>query len=129
MQMTQTMQSIIFVLLCLSIFLQSWQSVKQIDEDDQERMGDEEEDDKKKKYPDMLDLLFYLEQTGVGLPRHEMVLLNLSIRKFASTMPVENIRYIQYIQSKYKNGAILNLYISHYFLCIYLIHIFFKFIF
>lgn len=93
MQMTQTRQTIIFVLLCLSIFLQSRQSVRQIDEDDQERMEDEEEDDKKKKYPDMLDLLFYFEQTGVGLPRHEMVLLNLSIRKLASTVPLENIRY------------------------------------
>lgn len=56
-------------------------------------MDDEEEDDKKKKYPNMLDLLFYFEQTGVGLPRHEMVLLNLSIRKLVSTMPLENIRY------------------------------------
>lgn len=93
MQMAQTMQTIIFVLLCLSIFLQSWQSVKQIDENDQERMEDEVEDDKKKKYPDMLDLLFYFEQTGVGLPRHEMVLLNLSIRKLASTVPLVNIRY------------------------------------
>lgn len=41
----------------------------------------------------MLDLLFYLEQAGVGLPRQEMVLLNLSIRKLASEVPVENIRY------------------------------------
>lgn len=93
MQMAQTRQTIIFVLLCLSIFLQSWQSARQIDEGEQERMEDEEEDDKKKKYPDMLDLLFYFEQTGVGLPRHEMVLLNLSIRKLAFTVPLENIRY------------------------------------
>lgn len=93
MQMAQTRQTIIFVLLCLSIFLQSWQSARQIDEGEQERMEDEEEDDKKKKYPDMLDFLFYFEQTGVGLPRHEMVLLNLSIRKLASSVPLENIRY------------------------------------
>lgn len=56
-------------------------------------MVDEGKDGKKKKCPDMLDLLFYLEQTGVGLPRNEMVLLNLSIRKLASEVPVENIRY------------------------------------
>ncbi|XP_070156847.1 radial spoke head protein 6 homolog A [Polyergus mexicanus] len=80
-----------------------FQSVKQIDENDQERMEDVEEDDKKKKYPDMLDLLFYFEQTGVGLPRHEMVLLNLSIRKLASTVPLENIRFWGKILGKSKN--------------------------
>ncbi|XP_029661316.1 radial spoke head protein 6 homolog A [Formica exsecta] len=80
-----------------------FQSVKQIDENDQERMEDEEEDDKKKKYPDMLDLLFYFEQTGVGLPRHEMVLLNLSIRKLASTVPLVNIRFWGKILGKPKN--------------------------
>ncbi|XP_072747686.1 radial spoke head protein 4 homolog A [Anoplolepis gracilipes] len=84
-----------------------FQSVKQIDEGDQERMEDEEEDDKKKKYPDMLDLLFYFEQTGVGLPRHEMLLLNLSIRKLASTMPVENIRFWGKILGKPKNYYIV----------------------
>lgn len=93
MQMAQTRHTIIFVLLCLSIFLQSQHGVKEIDEGEQERMEDEE-DDKKKKYPDMLDLLFYFEQTGVGLPRSEMVLLNLSIRKLASATPLENIRCI-----------------------------------
>lgn len=56
---------------------------------------EEEEDDKKKKKKclDMLDLLFYLEQTDVGLPRHEMVLLNLSIRKLVAEIPIESIRY------------------------------------
>lgn len=91
--MAQTRRTVIFVLLCLSIFLQSQQSAKQIDEDEQERMEDEE-DDKKKKYPDMLELLFYFEQTGVGLPRCEMMMLNLSVRKLASTTPLEDIRYI-----------------------------------
>lgn len=56
-------------------------------------MAAEEEADRKKKYPDMLDLLFYFEQTGIGLPRHEMVLLNLSIRRLASAISLENIRY------------------------------------
>lgn len=68
--------------------------MKRIKEDEQERIEDEKKNDKKKKHPNMLDLLFYFEQTGVGLPRHEIVLLNLSIRKLASTMPLENIRYL-----------------------------------
>lgn len=92
--MAQTRQAIIFVLPCLPIFSQSRQNVKQIDEGEHGRMDDEGEDDKKKEHPDMLDLLFYFEQAGVGLPRHEMVLLNLSIRKLAFTMPLKNIRYL-----------------------------------
>jgi len=67
--------------------------VNQIDEDEEEHMEDEE-DVRENKYPDMLDLLFYFEQADVGLPRDEMVLLNLSIRKLASAMPLENIRYV-----------------------------------
>lgn len=68
---------------------------QQFEQGKTEEMADEREDGnrKKKKCPDMLDLLFYFEQTGVGLPRDEMVLLNLSIRKLASEVPVENIRY------------------------------------
>lgn len=68
---------------------------QQSDERDEREKVAEEEDEEgtRKKYPDMLDLLFYFEQTGVGLPRHEMVLLNLSIRKLVSEVPVENIRY------------------------------------
>jgi len=57
-------------------------------------MEDEGVDDKKKKHPDMLDLLFYFEQAGIGLPRHELVLLNLSIRKLAFVMSLKNIRYL-----------------------------------
>ncbi|TGZ46243.1 Radial spoke head protein 4-like protein A [Temnothorax longispinosus] len=84
-----------------------FQSVQRIDDDEQEKIGDEEEVDKKKKHPNMLDLLFYFEQTGVGLPRHEIALLNLSIRKLASTMPLENIRFWGKILGKPKNYYIL----------------------
>ncbi|XP_020297326.1 radial spoke head protein 6 homolog A, partial [Pseudomyrmex gracilis] len=80
-----------------------FQSVKQIDEGEQERMVDEEEVDRKKRCPDMLDLLFYFERTGIGLPRHEMVLLNLSIRKLASAIPLENIRFWGKILGNPKN--------------------------
>ncbi|XP_011878263.1 PREDICTED: radial spoke head protein 6 homolog A [Vollenhovia emeryi] len=83
-----------------------FQGVRRIN-DEQEKLGDEEEADKKKKHPNMLDLLFYFEQTGVGLPRHEVVLLNLSIWRFASTMPVENIRFWGKILGRPKNYYIL----------------------
>lgn len=59
----------------------------------------------------MLDLLFYFEQTGVGLPRNEIVLLNLSIRKFASTMPLENIRYFNLYNLSYIIVCLFNKYI------------------
>ncbi|KYN21616.1 Radial spoke head protein 4 like protein A [Trachymyrmex cornetzi] len=84
-----------------------FQDVKQINKDEQERMEDEEQNDKKKKLPNLLDLLFYFEQTGIGLPRREIVSLNLSIRKFASTMPFENIRFWGKILGKPKNYYIL----------------------
>lgn len=54
----------------------------------------EEDEDKKKKIPNMLDFLFYFEQTGIGLPRRELVLLNLSIRELMAENPIENVRYI-----------------------------------
>ncbi|XP_024226531.1 radial spoke head protein 6 homolog A [Bombus impatiens] len=54
---------------------------------------EEEEGDIKNKIPNMLDLLFYFEQTGVGLPRGQMVLLNLSIRKLMAESPIENVRF------------------------------------
>ena len=52
---------------------------------------------KKKKIPNMLDFLFYFEQTGIGLPRRELVLLNLSIRELMAENPIENVRYIPMI--------------------------------
>jgi len=66
---------------------------------------EDEEGVRENKYPDMLDLLFYFEQANVGLPRNEMVLLNLSIRKLASTMPLENIRYTISFDSNLSSGA------------------------
>lgn len=56
-------------------------------------MEEDEESEKNKSIPNMMDLLFYFEQTGVGLPRGEMILLNLAIRKLASSVPIENVRY------------------------------------
>lgn len=44
----------------------------------------------------MLDLLYYFEKTGVGLPRAEMVILNLSIRKLMASKPIENVRQVYF---------------------------------
>ncbi|XP_066585645.1 radial spoke head protein 6 homolog A [Prorops nasuta] len=69
-----------------------FQSANKVEEDVKENVEREEEDVKKSK-PNMMDLLYYLEQTDIGLPRSEMVLLNLSIRKFMTSFPVENVRF------------------------------------
>lgn len=72
-----------------------FQNVQSIYEDKGEKLETEEEEeegDTKNKIPNMLDLLFYFEQTGVGLPRAQMVLLNLSIRKLMAESPIENVR-------------------------------------
>ncbi|XP_043255228.1 radial spoke head protein 6 homolog A [Colletes gigas] len=70
-----------------------FKNVQQVDENVEETLGEEEEDDEKKKKPNMLDLLFYFEQTDVGLPRGEMVILNLSIRQLMNRAPIENVRF------------------------------------
>lgn len=78
----------------MSVLLQ-FQNVQSIYEDKREKLETEEEEeegDTKNKIPNMLDLLFYFEQTGVGLPRVQMVLLNLSIRKLMAESPIENVR-------------------------------------
>ncbi|KAL2711444.1 radial spoke head protein 6 A [Vespula squamosa] len=70
---------------------------------EEDRMEEDEEGEKKKSIPNMMDLLFYFEQTGVGLPRGEMILLNLAIRKLASTVPIENVRFWGKILGNPKN--------------------------
>lgn len=40
----------------------------------------------------MLNLLYYFEQAGVGLPRLEMFAMTLSIRKLIRTEPIISIR-------------------------------------
>ena len=52
----------------------------------------EEESDFKKEKLNLLDLLFYFERADVGLPRSELLLLNLSIQKLISVKPIENVR-------------------------------------
>ncbi|KAI4481115.1 hypothetical protein M0804_009741 [Polistes exclamans] len=70
---------------------------------EEDRMEEDEDSEKKKGIPNTMDLLFYFEQTGVGLPRGEMVLLNLAIRKLASKVPIENLRFWGKILGNPKN--------------------------
>ncbi|XP_050590520.1 radial spoke head protein 6 homolog A [Bombus affinis] len=83
-----------------------FKNVQSIYEDKREKLETEEEEeegDTKNKIPNMLDLLFYFEQTGVGLPRVQMVLLNLSIRKLMAESPIENVRFWGKILGSPKN--------------------------
>ncbi|XP_054010347.1 radial spoke head protein 6 homolog A [Hylaeus anthracinus] len=80
-------------------------TVQQLDQNEGETLGEDEEEDegKRKKKPNMLDLLFYFEQTNIGLPRDEMVVLNLSLRKLLAEAPIENIRFWGKILGSPKN--------------------------
>ncbi|XP_068981711.1 radial spoke head protein 6 homolog A [Bombus flavifrons] len=83
-----------------------FKNVQSIYEDKGEKLETEEEEeegDTKNKIPNMLDLLFYFEQTGVGLPRVQMVLLNLSIRKLMAESPIENVRFWGKVLGSLKN--------------------------
>ncbi|CAG2064192.1 unnamed protein product [Timema podura] len=42
--------------------------------------------------PDLMELMFFFEQAGVGLPRHEMFLIALAISKLSQSQPVEKVR-------------------------------------
>lgn len=55
----------------------------------------------------MLQLLYFLEQIGIGLPRSEMFALMLSIRNFVKIEPVESVRFWGCIRGLYKNYYIL----------------------
>ncbi|XP_076289403.1 radial spoke head protein 4a [Lasioglossum baleicum] len=86
--------------------MQLFKTVQTIDEQGPEALEDAEDDEgegKKLKKPNMLDLLFYFEQTDVGLPRGEMVVLNLSIRKLMVDAPIENVRFWGKILGNLKN--------------------------
>ncbi|XP_017890081.1 radial spoke head protein 6 homolog A [Ceratina calcarata] len=72
---------------------------------DEEKLEEEEEEEgeRRKKVPNMMDLLYYFEQTNVGLPRREMILLNLSIRRLLADKPIENVRFWGKILGNPKN--------------------------
>ncbi|CAH0550690.1 unnamed protein product [Brassicogethes aeneus] len=55
----------------------------------------------------MLQLLYYFEQTGVGLPRNDMFYLTLSMRKLIHSKPISKIRFWGVIYGIFKNYIIL----------------------
>ncbi|XP_076762249.1 radial spoke head protein 4a [Xylocopa sonorina] len=73
---------------------------EKLDEAEEDEEGDQK---KKKSVPNMLDLLYYFEQTNVGMPRREMVLINLSVRKLLTEAPIENVRFWGKILGSPKN--------------------------
>ncbi|KAK5648877.1 hypothetical protein RI129_003769 [Pyrocoelia pectoralis] len=56
---------------------------------------------------DMLQLSYFFEQSGLGLPKNEMFALLLSMRKLIKTEPVASIRFWGKILGLYKNYFVL----------------------
>lgn len=91
--------------------MQNVQSIYEGEGEKRETEDEDEEGDTRKKMPNMLDLLFYFEQTNVGLPRSQMVLLNWSIRKLIAESPIENVKYFNvknFIFSRKETAQFLN---------------------
>ncbi|KAJ8673835.1 hypothetical protein QAD02_005097 [Eretmocerus hayati] len=70
-----------------------------------EGLEDESEgyDETKQFSPNLFDVMHHFEQTGVALPRAEVAILNLSIRKLASRFRLENVRFWGKILGRPKN--------------------------
>lgn len=56
---------------------------------------------------DMLQLLYYLEQVGIGLQKTEMFAIMLSIRQLVKKAPISSVRFWGKIYGLYKNYIIL----------------------
>ena len=61
-----------------------------LEEGNEEKQGDNNE--AKQSIPNLFDLFYYFQQVDIGLPRAEMVLLNLSIRKLIAKTKIEDVR-------------------------------------
>ncbi|XP_058806534.1 radial spoke head protein 6 homolog A [Phymastichus coffea] len=57
--------------------------------------------------PNLFELLFYSEQVDIGLPRTEVVLLNLAIRKLIAKIKVEDVRFWGKILGRSKNYYVI----------------------
>ncbi|XP_018322478.1 radial spoke head protein 6 homolog A [Agrilus planipennis] len=56
---------------------------------------------------DMLQLLYFFEQAGIGLPKAEMFCLMLSMKKVIKNLPISSIRFWGKIHGLYKNYYVL----------------------
>ncbi|KAL0272707.1 UNVERIFIED_CONTAM: hypothetical protein PYX00_005574 [Menopon gallinae] len=59
--------------------------------DAQDKPHDDEEEPRAR--PDLMELLYFFEQTGVGLPRQEMFCIALHLKKLAASQPIEKYRF------------------------------------
>ncbi|KAL1491908.1 hypothetical protein ABEB36_012429 [Hypothenemus hampei] len=55
----------------------------------------------------LLEMLYFLEQAGIGLPRQEMVFVMLSMRKLVNDKPIASIRFWGKIYGSFRNYLIL----------------------
>lgn len=55
----------------------------------------------------LLEMLFYLEQAGLGLPRQEMVFMMLSMRQLTAEKPISSIKFWGKIFGRFNNYLIL----------------------
>ncbi|CAG9772460.1 unnamed protein product [Ceutorhynchus assimilis] len=55
----------------------------------------------------LLEMLFYLEQAGLGLPRHEMAYVMLSMRRLANTQPIASIKFWGKILGQHNNYLVV----------------------
>jgi len=55
----------------------------------------------------LLEMLFYLEQAGLGLPRQEMAFVMLSMRQFADQKPITSVRFWGKIFGSFRNYLVL----------------------
>lgn len=54
--------------------------------------NDEDEDEPKVR-PDLMELLYFFEQAGVGLPRPEMFCIALHMKRLVASQPIDKCRY------------------------------------
>ena len=50
------------------------------------------QDEEQKSLPDLMEMSYYFEQAGVGLPKDEMFCIALNIKKLVSSQPIEKYR-------------------------------------
>uniref|UniRef100_A0AAR5P3I9 Radial spoke head protein 6 homolog A n=1 Tax=Dendroctonus ponderosae TaxID=77166 RepID=A0AAR5P3I9_DENPD len=55
----------------------------------------------------LLEMLFYLEQAGLGLPRPEMVFVMLSMRQLVAAKPIASIRFWGKVLGTFQNYLVL----------------------
>ncbi|XP_008205900.1 radial spoke head protein 6 homolog A isoform X1 [Nasonia vitripennis] len=74
-----------------------------LDQDNRSLEEENEDGDNQNSAPNLFDDMYYFEQVDIGLPRSEVVLLNLSIRKLMAKEKLEDVRFWGKILGRPKN--------------------------